>query len=258
VVSYRSVGALGIILDGMKLSIVVPAFNEAGGLAATLGSIRAAAAAFDARGWAHELIVCDNNSTDATADIARAAGAAVVFEPLNQISRARNAGAARATGDWLIFVDADSHPSRALFDDTADIIAAGRCLAGGATVAIDSGTRLTHMVVAVWNVISRVRRLAAGSYIFCDAHAFREAGGFSLDLYATEELELFGRLKTAARRAGRTIVILHRHPLVTSGRKARLYSKREMATGLLKSVLTLGRTMRNRDDCFVWYDGRRE
>ena len=179
----------------MKVSIVVPAFNEAGGLAATLASIRAAAAAFDARGWAHELIVCDNNSTDATADIARAAGATVVFEPVNQISRARNAGAARATGDWLIFVDADSHPSRALFDDTADTIAAGRCLAGGATVAIDSGARLAHLVVAVWNVISRVGRLAAGSYIFCDAHAFREAGGFSLDLYATEELELFGRLK---------------------------------------------------------------
>ena len=83
-------------------------------------------------------------------------------------------------------------------------------------------------------------------------------GGFSLELFATEELELFGRLKAAARRSGRTIVILHAHPLVTSDRKARLYTKREMATSLLKSVLTLGRTMRNRDDCYVWYDGRRE
>ena len=68
VVSYRSVGVLGMIRKGMKVSIVVPAFNEAGGLAATLASIRAAAAAFEARGWAHELIVCDNNSTDATAE----------------------------------------------------------------------------------------------------------------------------------------------------------------------------------------------
>ena len=95
----------------MTVSIVVPAFNEARILAATLASIRRSTAAFDARGWAHELIVCDNNSTDGTGDVARAAGATVVFEPINQISRARNAGAAQATGDWLVFVDADSHPA---------------------------------------------------------------------------------------------------------------------------------------------------
>lgn len=242
----------------MKVSIVVPAFNEARGLPATLASIRRSSAAFDTRGWAHELIVCDNNSTDATADVARSAGATVVFEPINQISRARNAGAAVATGDWLVFVDADSHPSPELFADAADAIATGRCLAGGATVTLDGGTALGRGVVLVWNVVSRIGRLAAGSFIFCDARAFREVGGFSLELFATEELELFKRLKRLARRTRRRIVILHRHPLVTSDRKARLYTKSEMATSLLKSMLTLGRTMKNRDDCYVWYDGRRE
>ena len=242
----------------MKVSIVVPAFNEARGLPATLASIRRSSAAVDTRGWAHELIVCDNNSTDATADVARSGGATVVFEPINQISRARNAGAAVATGDWLVFVDADSHPSPELFADAADAIATGRCLAGGATVTLDGGTALGRGVVLVWNVVSRIGRLAAGSFIFCDARAFREVGGFSLELFATEELELFKRLKRLARRTRRRIVILHRHPLVTSDRKARLYTKSEMATSLLKSMLTLGRTMKNRDDCYVWYDGRRE
>jgi glycosyltransferase involved in cell wall biosynthesis len=242
----------------LTISIVVPAFNEARGLPATLASVCRSSAAFDARGWAHELIVCDNNSTDATADVARRAGATVVFEPINQISRARNAGAAVATGDWLVFVDADSHPSPELFADAADAIATGRCLAGGATVTLVGGTALGRSVVLVWNVVSRVGRLAAGSFIFCDTRAFREVGGFSLQLYATEELELFKRLKRLARRTGRRIVILHRHPLVTSDRKARLYTKSEMAASLLKSMFTLGRTMKNRDDCYVWYDGRRE
>jgi glycosyltransferase involved in cell wall biosynthesis len=240
------------------VSIVVPAFNEAGGLAATLASIQAAAAAFEQRGWRHELIVCDNNSTDATAAIGREAGATVVFEPINQISRARNAGAAVASGDWLVFVDADSHPSIGLFADAAAVIAQGRCVAGGATVTIDSQDRLGLAVVGAWNAISRTLRLAAGSFIFCEARAFRDVGGFSLELYATEELELFTRFKRLARRTGRSIVILHEHPLVTSDRKARLYTKGEMAASLFKSVLTLGRTVRHRDDCFVWYDGRRE
>jgi len=242
----------------MTISIVVPAYNEARGLGATLASIRRAAAAFDARGWRHELIVCDNNSNDGTGDIARGLGATVVFEPVNQISRARNAGAAVATGDWLLFVDADSHPSPELCADLATTIAGGRCLAGGATVVTDSTNRLGRAVVGVWNVISRWMRLAAGSFIFCEARAFREVGGFSLELYAAEELDLFKRLKRLAGAEGRSIVILHDHPLVTSDRKARLYSKREIAWSMLKSVLTLGRSLRKRDDCYVWYDGRRE
>ena len=71
----------------MKISVVVPAFNEERGLAASLRSIRAAMAPFDEAGWASELIVCDNNSTDRTAEVAREAGAAVVFEDLPELLR---------------------------------------------------------------------------------------------------------------------------------------------------------------------------
>src|SRR5687768_3226235 len=105
----------------MKISIVIPAYNEEKLLPATLESVQAAAAGFGARGWEHEIIVCDNNSSDRTAEIARAKGARVVFEPINQIGRARNSGAAAASGDWLIFIDADSHPSRELLSDVAEV-----------------------------------------------------------------------------------------------------------------------------------------
>lgn len=98
----------------MKISVVVPAFNEERLLAASLRHLQGAMSVFVRRGWTSELIVCDNNSTDRTAQIARVAGAQVVFEPVNQISRARNTGAAHAQCDWLIFVDADSYPSQAL------------------------------------------------------------------------------------------------------------------------------------------------
>src|ERR1035437_8780234 len=90
----------------VKISVIVPAFNEEKLLGASLAEINSAAAAFSARGWQFELVVCDNNSTDRTAAIARAAGAQVVFEPVNQIARARNSGAAIATGDWLRFLAA--------------------------------------------------------------------------------------------------------------------------------------------------------
>ncbi|MFA6317176.1 MAG: glycosyltransferase, partial [Elusimicrobiota bacterium] len=92
----------------MKLSIVIPAFNEEKLLASCLRSVQAALATGLRPGWASEVVVCDNNSTDKTPEIARAEGAQVVFEPHNQISRARNTGAKAASGDWLLFIDADS------------------------------------------------------------------------------------------------------------------------------------------------------
>ncbi len=236
--------------------MIVPAFNEERLLAASLASMRAAAAAFAERDWAWDLIVCDNNSSDRTAEIARAAGARVVFEPVNQISRARNAGAAGAGGEWLVFVDADSRPSRELFADAAAAIESG-CLAGGCTVRLDGDRRDAAFFAGVWNVLSRMNKWAAGSFIFCEAAAFREIGGFSEELYAAEEIDLFRRLKRLARRKSRPIVILHRHPLLTSDRKARFYTWREHLAFMAKTCFAGGRTLRDRDACFPWYDGRR-
>jgi glycosyltransferase involved in cell wall biosynthesis len=241
----------------VKVSVIVPAFNEERVLEASLRSVRGAMAALDRAGWQSELIVCDNNSTDRTAEIARATGADVVFEPINQISRARNTGAARATGDWLVFVDADSQPSARLFADVARVIQEGRAIAGGSTVQLDTREFAPALVVGWWNLVSRALKWAAGSFIFCEAAAFREVGGFSLELYASEEIDLFRRLKRLARRKGRTIAILHAHPLLTSARKAKLYTPREGLAFMAKTIATRGRTLRNPDDCYQWYDGRR-
>lgn len=241
----------------MTISVIVPAFNEEQGIAASLRSIRQAMTALDEVGWSAELIVCDNNSADGTAAIAREAGAQVVFEPINQISRARNTGAARATGDWLIFVDADSHPSRELFVDVVRAIQDGRCLAGGSTVCFDHPAPVVALVGWIWNTFSRLTRWAAGSFIFCEASAFQESGGFSQALYAAEEIDLCRRLKRLARRRGLAMMILFSHPLQTSARKARLYTVREAVTFALRTVVQRGRTLRSAEECFQWYDGRR-
>jgi glycosyltransferase involved in cell wall biosynthesis len=241
----------------VNISIVVPAFNEERLLPESLHSIRTSSSAFTEAGWRTELIVCDNNSTDRTAEIAAAAGAIVVFEPVNQISRARNAGAARATGDWLLFVDADSFPTKALFADVAAAIRSGTCMAGGSTVRVDLEGLSYAAGIGWWNVVSRTLRWAAGSFIFCETAIFREVGGFTEALYAAEEINLFRRLKRLARKRRRSIVILHRHPLLTSARKAHLYTIPELLRFWGSTLVSGGRTFRNRDGAFPWYDGRR-
>ena len=236
----------------MKVSVVVPAFNEERLLAGSLAAICSAMGAFDDA----ELIVCDNNSTDLTGEIARAAGATVVFEPHNQIARARNRGAAAARGDWLVFVDADSYPDAELFGEVVRAAASG-CIGGGATVAVDIDDALARAWVGAWNLLSRTMKWAAGSFIFCQADAFRALGGFSEALYAGEEIDFSRRLRRLARLRGQRIVILHRHPLRTSERKARLYTLREHLGFLLKTLLLGGRNLRSRNACNLWYDGRR-
>lgn len=241
----------------VRVSFIVPAFNEERLLASSLAAVRAAAAVLDERGWEHELIVCDNNSTDRTAEIARTAGAKVVFEPVNQIARARNTGAAAASGDWLCFIDADSRPDAALLVEMADCIASGRVIGGGVTIRMDNVKWTARLVTAMWNTASRTCRLVAGSFIFVEAAAFRGIGGFSHEWFAAEEIEFCRRLKIRAREYGKRIVILHRHPLHTSGRKIDLYSPWETLWMLGRAALTGGRSFRRRETAHLWYDGRR-
>jgi len=116
----------------LKISIIVPAFNEERLLGESLAQIKSAADAFAQRGWDFELIVCDNNSTDRTAEIARAAGRKPLCSSRSIKSPAPGIpAAAAATGDWLIFVDADSRPNAGLFAEVAGQISSGRCLAAG-------------------------------------------------------------------------------------------------------------------------------
>ena len=128
-------------------------------------------------------------------------------------------------------------------------------LAGGCLVRQDVESLAADAITALWNHISRTLKWVAGSFIFCRAAAFRELGGFSAELFAAEELDLSRRLKKLARQRGQRMVIITEHRLLTSGRKVRLYSKREQVSLLLRSLFLPFLTLRRRQA--FWYDGRR-
>jgi GT2 family glycosyltransferase len=122
---------------------------------------------------------------------------------------------------------------------------------------LDERDFLADRITSAWNLFSRITKWAAGSFIFCQAEAFRMIGGFDLALFASEELDLSKRLKKLARVSGKKMVILHRHPLLTSARKVHLYSRGEMGRFFRNAVLRPRRTLTNREACGPWYDGRR-
>ncbi len=241
----------------MHLSIIIPAYNEERCLPAALAAAALGCAMLADRQERAEIIVVDNNSTDRTAEIARQSGALVVSEPVNQIGRARNAGARAAQGKWLLFLDADSQPSRALWEDLAAALADPKILGGGATLQQDGAYFLYGLALKLWNAWSRLSKDAAGAFLFFRREAFEAVGGFDLKYYAGEEVYLCRRIKRYGRSQGLRCIILSAHPLLTSARKAALYTPGEFGRFLVKTFFHLGRTLHRPADCGIWYDGRR-
>ncbi len=91
----------------LKVSVVIPCYNEQGNIADCLKCLQ------NQTLQPYEIIVVDNNSTDDTAKIAKSLGARVVREKKQGIIAARDAGIAAARGNIIARLDADSRPSAA-------------------------------------------------------------------------------------------------------------------------------------------------
>ncbi len=232
------------------LSFIVPAYNEELELPSTLPAIRAAA---EANSEPYEIIVANDCSTDATEAIAATAGARVVTINRRQIAAARNAGAREARGDILFFVDADTRISSAHVTGAQGALASG-CAGGGARVNTDGVVPLWGRIfVRVFSAFYfTVANLGAGAFLFTTRENFDRVGGFDEQLFAGEEVYFSQALK----KLGRFRVLSD--PVVTSGRKLRMNSARQIL-GLSVGIMLRGKQgVRSRDRLDLWYDGRRE
>lgn len=243
----------------MKLSIIIPAYNEEAELPVCLDYLRRAQDQLfsDARFEPWQLIVADNNSTDSTRSIAEQAAAQVVFEPINQIAKARNAGASVATGEWFLFIDADSRIHVDSLRDLFDAIHTGTVGAGGCLVRMDDAPMWGKCGIAVWNCLSRFRGWAAGSFVFCRADAYHAVGGFNEEYYAAEELHFSRELKGWCKTLGLQFKILTRQPHASSARKFHMYSHREIFQLVRRVLFSYGKTVRDPKALDFFYDGRR-
>jgi glycosyltransferase involved in cell wall biosynthesis len=235
---------------GFDYSVILPAWNEETYLPATLQHLQQAMRSLDRRG---EIIVADNASTDATAAIARDAGARVVYEPHRQISRARNAGAAAATGTVLIFLDADTLIEAPLLVETLRLTESGSCCGGGAQVRAGPDTpRSVERIIDNWNRLSLSLRWAAGCYLFCLRRAFIDLGGFSEKVYAGEEIWMSRALHRWGRRHGMRFIVIPGIGPRTSARKAYWFSSWQL-TWRVMTFLFCPFLTRYRRFCDLWY-----
>jgi rSAM/selenodomain-associated transferase 2 len=191
----------------MQLSVIVPMLNEEGAIARTLGAIRRGAPGA-------ELIVVDGGSEDHSLEAARGGCDALI-----QSARGRavqmNGGAARARGDVLAFVHADTIVPETFAADIARAVSDPKVAGGRFDLRLDDPHPLFVLIGALISMRSRLSRTATGDQaIFVRREVFASLGGFP-EIPICEDLDFARRLK----RAGR-VACLH-SKVVTSARRWR-------------------------------------
>ncbi len=187
-----------------RISIIIPTLNEAVNLPSTLGSTRNASNV--------EVIVVDGGSSDETVKVARSWGTKVLILAPGR-ARQMNCGAARATGEVLLFLHGDTRLPRGYDHYVRKMLARPHAVAGAFQLRIDGelfGLRIAERMV---NLRSRRLQFPYGDQaIFLRADLFREMGGFP-DMPIMEDFELIRRL----RRRGR--IVIAPVPVLTSARR---------------------------------------
>lgn len=231
------------------ISFIVPAYNEEHELSKTLAAIRAAASA---AARPYEIIVVDDASTDGTPEIACRAGANVIRINRRQIAASRNAGGRAAQGKYLFFVDADTRIHREHVSSAIGALEAGYS-GGSAWVTMDGLVPMWGRML--WRGLSVIyfgMNLGAGAFLFTTRRNFDLVGGFDEQYFAGEEVYFSIELK----KLGGFKVL--REPVVTSGRKLRMYPAKRFLRSFFGVIIGGPRGVRSRAKLHLWYDGKRE
>jgi glycosyltransferase involved in cell wall biosynthesis len=199
-------------------SLIIPAYNEEAYLPVLLDSVAAARARYTGGADDIEVVVADNASTDATADLARASGCRVVREDRRVIAAVRNTGARHARGQVFVFVDADNimHPDT--FNAIDKSLSTGKVIAGSTGVSMQRmslGIAVTYalMVPLVW-----LTRMDTG-VVFCRRDDFEAIGGYNEDLLFAEDVQLLWDLMRLGRKQGRKLSRITSARAIFSARK---------------------------------------
>ncbi len=237
-----------------SITVVIPAYNEENYLEKTLKSVIKASKLYKGK---LEIVVVDNNSSDRTAEIAHEAGVRVVYEPKNQIARARNAGAAVSKSDYLVFLDADTTVKGDIFQKVANNLSSGKVIGGGAWAEPDTGLGGKIIFKYLINGVLSLKNVTVGPFLYCEREAFEKVGGFDEELYTAEEFSFADSLKKEGKKNKKKWKIIKfgkKHRIVTSARRFGAYGGLEMLTKNVHLIWNHHEKIRKKEHCDFWYD----
>lgn len=180
----------------MKISVVIPAFNEEQLIAKCIEAVKNQT--FPKKEY--EILVIDNNSTDKTAQIAKNLGATVI--PYNQkqgFSVTKQFGAEQAKGEIIAYTDADTIPNKYWLETIEKLMQNKNLVYVGGTI-LATGSALINLGFIIYDFFARINQLFGISLIWSPnmavrKDAFMQVGGFNTALKTSEDWELTLRIQ---------------------------------------------------------------
>ncbi|MGH7336743.1 MAG: glycosyltransferase [Myxococcota bacterium] len=201
-----------------RFSLIVPAHNEERYLPRLLDSVDRARDAYPGGRDAIEVVVADNASTDATAELAFARGCRVAPVEKRAIAAARNGGGALATGEILCFTDADGRIHPDTFAAIERAVDSGRYVAGATGVVMERWSPGIVLTFAVFLPMVWAAGMDSG-VVFCRRADFDAVGGYDESRLYAEDVAFLWMLKRRGRATGRRLVRLAGVKTIASARK---------------------------------------
>ncbi len=203
----------------MKISVILPAFNEALELPETLRRVAAIPEVFE---W----IVVDGGSTDATVSVAATAGARVVSSAKGRGQQLRT-GALAAQGDVFLFLHADTWVTPGAGRAIGRALADPEVVGGGFWKDFrDPHWMMRGSRFRCWTRLHLFGRIAADQAIFVRRNSLEQMGGFPAQPLM-EEFELCRRLRSIGR-------------LVLANERVSTSSRRWRSRGVLRTYFRMG------------------
>ncbi len=171
----------------IKISIIIPALNEAKTIEKTLRQILDYPSV--------EVIVVDGGSQDKTSEIATKLGAKLIYSPEKNRAYQMNLGAAAAIGEIFLFLHADTLLPNRYSPLVSEVLTMPKTVAGAFELEIDKSTLSFRLLESLINWRSHFLSLPYGDQaLFMKAEVFRQVGGFA-KLPIMEDFDLVQRLK---------------------------------------------------------------
>ncbi|MCD6549541.1 glycosyltransferase [Candidatus Micrarchaeota archaeon] len=180
----------------VDVSIVIPTLNEEKNIGRLLKLLRKRAAQLP---YDVEIIVCDGNSTDRTREIASRYADKVLIEHVRSAAAERQRGALNASGDIILFIDADSLPGKrwletmvSAFDDPEVVVVTGLVYPIERSPLEEWICRDLLTPLVKITALLRIP-LVYGINMGIRRNVFRQVGGFNLEYVTGEDTDLVRR-----------------------------------------------------------------
>ncbi len=239
------------------ISCIIPAFNEETLIGRVIDSIQKAGEYYRReKNLGIEIIVVDNHSKDRTAEIAQELGAKVVHEPSNNIARASNIGALTATGDFLMFIDADMVVSQDLICGIDENLMNPEVAGGGTRTYCEKWS----LGFAVYRTVQDSYRQLFGGFhgvFHCRRKDFVDLLGFDERNFIAEKVEFYHRLRDHGKLRNQKIQDAARGFVTESDRIVALNGAGRLIGKTLSLCWSPNKKIRDIRFCEPWYDVRK-